>query len=34
MRHNKKQEKALKTIGIIYLVSAHCWEIFAYAVFA
>jgi hypothetical protein len=34
MRHNKKQEKMPKTIGIIYLVNACCWENFAYADFA
>jgi len=30
MHHNKKQEKESKTMGIICLVNAHCWEIFAY----
>jgi len=30
MHHNKKQEKALKTMGIICLVNECCWENFAY----
>jgi len=30
MRHNKKQEKPLKTMGIICLVNECRWEIFAY----
>jgi len=34
MRHNKKQEKITKTIGIIYLANAYCWEKFAYVNFA